>query len=83
MDYELPTPGEVLAFGAVDMLMNAGQYALCRNATPDNYVVASGLACRIGGFLGSGPAFPQCIAACQQIFVQAQAQKAPNWQTYQ
>ena len=83
VDYELPTPGEVLAFGAVDMLMNAGQYALCRNAAPDNYVVASGLACRIGGFLGSGPAFPQCIAACQQIFVQAQAQKATDWQTYQ
>lgn len=83
VDYELPTPGEVLAFGVVDMLLNAGQFALCRNATPDNFVFTSGLACRIGGFLGSGPAFPQCIAACQQLFVTAQAQKAPVWQTYQ
>jgi hypothetical protein len=54
---------------------------MCRDASPDNFTFMSGLACRVGGALGSGPLYFQCLEMCTQLFLNKQAQNAyKDWQ---
>ena len=74
--YGEPPWGEIIGLQAIDTVLNVGQYKLCRDASQDSFAFQSALACRLAGYLGSGPAYNQCLGLCGQLFANKQAQKA-------
>lgn len=74
--YGEPPWGQIIGLQAIDTLLSFGQYKLCRDASPKNFAFQSALACRLAGYLGSGPAYGQCAQMCYQLFAGKQAAQA-------
>jgi hypothetical protein len=82
--YGEPPWGEIIGLQAIDTLMSVGQYKLCRDASKDSLAFQSALACRLAGYLGSGPAYGQCLELCSRLWISKQQQTAAkDWNHHQ